>query len=91
MVMKKILPFLTVVLMAGVVMYGSGSIVALNTTEIQTVQKYGVIQFGMENNASFLAPMPINIHITPMCLDEINYSQTFRDGYLLSPRAICNN
>lgn len=92
MITKKLITLSTTVIIAGVILYGSGSIVALNTRAIQTAEKYGMIQIGMQNNASFLAPMPMNIYTKPMCMEKSVYTQTFLDGcYLPSFRIIRNN
>lgn len=91
MITKKLITLSTTVIIAGVILYGSGSVFALNTVAIQTAEKYGMIQIGMENNASFLAPMPMNIYMKPMCMEKSACTQTFLYGYLLSPRIMCNN
>lgn len=88
-IMEKILTIFTIVTMFGVVLYGSGSVIALDTASIQTAGATGFIQIGMENNASFLAPMPMNVYINPICIENSGYEQGVIDNCYTSPRFIC--
>ncbi len=88
MVLKKVITIAMAVIFVGVIVYGSGSIIQVNASSLQTAKKYGIIQVGMENNASFLAPMPISFNLNQMSLEKSPYGQTFPECYLLKPYLI---
>jgi hypothetical protein len=64
--MRKILVLAIAGIIFGVVMAGSGAATALDPELVKIGVSSGVISFGMEGNASFLAPMPIFYNVKPM-------------------------
>ena len=88
--MKKFIILSVTAIIAGVIFYGSGSVVALSTRDIQTAEKFGIVYIGIENNASFLAPMPLNIYINPIGMEKSIYTQTFLEGYLIPINILYN-
>jgi hypothetical protein len=86
-IMKKIFSIVTLVLMSGVILYGSGCAAALDMGYLQTIEKQGFVQFGMETNASFIAPIPVVVYMNPYYVSNALYFQTISD-HEISPRML---
>ncbi|MBU0497990.1 MAG: hypothetical protein KKC68_02545 [Candidatus Thermoplasmatota archaeon] len=85
--MKKFFSIVTLVLMSGVVLYGSGCVAALDVGYLQTIEKQGFVQFGMETNASFLAQIPVVVYMNPNYASNVLFFHTMFD-FEISPRMI---
>ena len=78
-IMKRIFSFVTLIIMSGVVLYGSGCIAAVDMEYLQTIEKQGFVHFGMETNASFLAPIPMIVYMNPYYVSNALFFQTMPD------------
>lgn len=89
-IMKKIFSFITLTMICGVVFYGSGCVAAVDVVYLQTIEKQGFVQFGMESNASFLAPIPMIVYMDPQYVSNALYFEMVPDyemaPYMLSSR-----
>ena len=68
MIIKKIFCIAVISTFAGVILYGSGTIQAVNFEEIDSSKMYTITY--VSNNASFLAPMPIEYVVSPCVSNE---------------------
>jgi len=85
-VMKKFLAMSTIFIIAGVIVSGSGSVIAFNVADSTAAENCGVMLIGIENNASFLAPMPMAFSVIPLCTEKSPYGQV---AMCCDPMACC--
>lgn len=79
--MRRLLTVSVAGIVLGVVLAGAG-IVGVDYDMVKSAKYYGVVFVGMENNASFLAPMPINYSVMQ------SYAPYAPHDFLATPRMI---
>jgi hypothetical protein len=83
--MRKIGATLIASIIFGVIIYGAGIAEATNTQELQVERFQGSYIIGSENNASFLAPMPVVYVVLPV------ETSAYHGNILLMPRLVCTD
>jgi hypothetical protein len=83
--MKKIITTTITGIIFGVIIFGSGCVVSLEPNYIKNAQENGIIYLSIDNNASFLAPTPINIVINSTYDNQYYFDPllAFRNNILL--------
>ncbi|HDN51350.1 MAG TPA: hypothetical protein ENG06_06225 [Thermoplasmatales archaeon] len=79
--MRRMMTIAIAGMVLGVVMAGAG-IVRVDHELVKSAKYYGIVSVGMGNNASFLAPMPINYSIIQL------YAPYSTHDFFATPRMI---
>ena len=87
MIMKKIFCIAVVSIFAGVIFYGSGTIQAVNLEGIDSAQIVTIAS--VSNNASFLAPMPIEYVVSPYTVNGLFSSDPIQSHDSIFHRMMC--
>lgn len=72
--MSRILTIFILCLFIGVIVAGSGVALELNPEEIVVAANNGIITYGMDINASFLAPMPTISYNVPVNANNFGFN-----------------